>query len=231
MTIRFRANSGTDMRRFLVLLLALLTVFVACDKDKNGDGNLKLTAFLQDADGYGITNTDTDLHYTALPLSFESAGSGEAVGEYYDKKADYRVTYHKIPGVCPESYLVDSEMGVWFADATLTAPVPSALTPKALLVCEEGAVSVEVLRLVPDTHAATIEATLTLWFEGEAVSRPEAAATLRRGVKLVSEELPGIYYCFTFAVWGDDAYFYDLFSGRAVAVPTDIAAYFISTQP
>lgn len=229
MTIRFRASSGTDMRRFLVLLLALLTLFVACDKDKSGGEASDLTPFLQDNDGYGVTNTESGVHYTALPISFESAASGEAVGEFYDKKADYRVTYHKIPGLSPDLYLVDSEMVVWYADAAQAAPVPSALTPKALLVCEEGAISVEVLRLTAEVHAAEIGEALALWFEGETVQKPEGAATLSRGVKLVSSELTGIYYCFSFGAWESGAYFYDL-SGRAVAVPADLAAYFVGTQ-
>lgn len=219
------------MRRFLVLLLALLAVFVACDKDKDKTNNPHLVAFLQDNDGYGVTNTESGVHYTALPLCFESAASGEAVGEFYDKKVDYRVTYHKIPGVSSDEYLVDSEMSVWYADATVAAPVPSALTPTALLVCEEGAVSVEVLRLVPATNATAIDEALTLWFEGEATTKPEAAATLLRGVKLVSAELPSIYYCFSFGMWGEDAYFFDLFSGRVVAVPPSLAAYFTNAQP
>ena len=216
------------MRRFLVLLLVLLTAFAGCDRDKSSQSDL--VAFLQDNDGYGVTNTESGVHYTALPFCFESIAGDEAVGEFYDKKADYRVTYHKIPGVDPAQYLVDSEMGVWYADATLQAPVPEALTPTALLVCEEGVVDVVLLRLLPTTHAAVIEEALTLWFEGEVTVKPETAATLSRGIKLASAELPGIYYCFSFGTWGEQAYFFEMFSGRAVAVPASLAAHFINAQ-
>ena len=85
------------MRRLLILLLALLLLLTACNKD---DSDRKdLVRFVRDDDGYGVTNTESGLHYTALPLYFESAASGDAVGEYYDADFDYSVTYHQIPGV------------------------------------------------------------------------------------------------------------------------------------
>ena len=223
-----RAISVIDMRRLLILLLALLVLLTACNKD---DADKKqLTPFLKDDDGYGVTNTASGLHYTALPLCFESMASGEAVGEYYDAAFDYSVTYHQIPGVDPLAYLVDSEMGVWFADATYAEPIPAELTPTALLVCEEGAISSVIFRLNAQTHSDVIAQALALWFEGEATVKPAASPTMSRGIKMISAELTGIYYCFTFAMWGDDAYFYEIFTGRTVALPADLAAYFVSYQ-
>ena len=216
------------MRRLLILLLALLLLLTACNKD---DSDRKdLVRFVRDDDGYGVTNTESGLHYTALPLYFESAASGDAVGEYYDADFDYSVTYHQIPGVDASAFLVDSEMGVWYADATYAEPLPAALTPTSLLVCEEGVISSVVFRLNVTTHADVIEEALTLWFEGEATVRPEGTPTLSRGIKLVSLELTGIYYCFTFATYGEDAYFYEIFTGRTVALPAALAAYFVNYQ-
>ena len=228
MTTRCRENSVTDMRRFFILVLALLLLLTACNKDKSSQKDL--VRFLRDDDGYGVTNTESGLHYTALPLYFESVGSGEAVGEYYDADFDYSVTYHQIPGVDTTAFLVDSEMSVWFADATQQEPIPSALTPTALLVCEEGVISSVLFRLNVSTHADVVAEALSLWFEGEATVRPESAPTLLRGIKLVSEELTGIYYCFTFAMYGEDAYFYEIFTGRTVALPAALAAYFVNYQ-
>jgi len=215
---RLRGNSGIDMKRLLLLLLSLLLAFTACHKSEH-------TPFSQDDDGYGCTDTETGIHYTALPLAFEPAKVGAVRGVYTDKRADYTRTYYEIPSLDPALYLGDNERGVWCAAEKL--PVPEELTPTALLVCEEEAISVEIYRFSAGKDDAVIAEILTLWFSADATEKPEGARTLTRRVKLQSEELPGIYYCFDYCVWGEDAYFCEIFSGRTVAVPPALAAHFV----
>lgn len=206
------------MKRFILLLLALLLTCTAC---KDSDH----TVFLQDEDGYGCTDTETGIHYTALPLSFEPAKVGKIRGVYTAKGSEHTLTYYEIPTLDTALYLGDSERGVWCAADTL--PSPEKLTPTALLVCEEQAVSVEIYRFSTGTDDAVIAEILTLWFGGEAIEQPEGERSFTRRIKLQSAELPNIYYCFDYCIWGENAYFYELFSGRTVAVPDSLAQRFV----
>ena len=205
------------MKRILLLVLTALLLLTACSKDE-------LAVIVLDADGYGCTNTETGVHYTVLSPAFEPAKSAAAQGTYTNEKTGAKTTYYEIPSLDPARYLTDDMQNVWCAEDIL--PKASALTPVALLICEEGAISVEVTRLTAADDGATVDALLTLWFEGEAARLPEGAKTYMYRVKMMSEELPNIFYCFSFAVWGEEAYFYDLFSSRAVLVPRALAEKF-----
>ena len=206
------------MKRLLLVLFALLFLLTGC-------GRSEYTAFLQDEDGYGCTDTETDIHYVALPLAFEPARVGAVRGVYNAKKSDYTRTYYEIPDLDPKLYLGDSERGVWCARETV--PDPKALTPTALLVCEEQAVSVEIYRFSAGKDDAVIAEILALWFEGEAIEKPEGERSFSRRVKLASQELPNIYYCFEYCIIGENAYFYEMFSARTVAVPKALAEKFV----
>lgn len=202
------------MKRLLPLVLVLMLLFSACQKEK-------ATAFLLDEDGYGCTDTKTGVHYTALPFAFEPAKTAALLGEYSDRDADYTRAYYEIPGLDPALYLADSELGVWCAAASL--PDAKTLTPTAILICEQEAISVEIFRYEVGTDDTAVTEILSLWFSGENVDLPEGTRTLTRRLKLASTELPNIYYCFDFCLYGENAYFYDLFSERAVAVPAALA--------
>lgn len=205
------------MKRIAFLLLAALLLLTSCGRDK-------LATITRDADGYGCTNTETGVHYTVLSPAFEPAKTSTARGLYTDKKTKKEHTYYEIPSLDPALYLADDEQNIWCAEQTL--PEASTLTPVALLVCEEASISVEILRFSAANEPSTVGEILTLWFEGEAGHLPEGDMTYMRRVKLISEELPNIYYCFSFGVWGESAFFYDLFSGRAVEVPSTLAEKF-----
>ena len=207
------------MKRILLLVLSALVLFTACNKEK-------LAVIVRDADGYGCTDTETGIHYTALPPAFEVAKSSTARGAYTNEKTGATHTYYEIPSLDPARYLCDDEQTVWCAEDTL--PEAKALTPVALLICEEAAISVEVMRFSVTDDAATFAALLALWFDGEATQRPEGEMSYTYRVKMTSEELPNIFYCFSYAVWGEEAYFYDLFSKRAVLVPGALADKFPS---
>ena len=57
------------MKRVLTLLLAtLMLVLVGCD---GGSDVTTGHTFSQDEDGYGVTDTVTGIHYTALDFAFE----------------------------------------------------------------------------------------------------------------------------------------------------------------
>ncbi len=205
------------MKRILLLVLTALLMLTACSKDE-------LAVIVLDADGYGCTNTETGVHYTVLSPAFEPAKSAAAHGTYTNEKTGAKITYYEIPSLDPARYLTDDTQNIWCADDKL--PEASALTPVALLICEEAAISVEVSRLTVADDEEIVRALLTLWFEGEAAQLPEGEKSYMYRVKMMSEELPNIFYCFSFAVWGEDAYFWDVFSERAVLVPAALADKF-----
>lgn len=205
------------MKRIVILLFAVLLLFTACDRDK-------LAVITRDADGYGCTDTETGIHYTALPPAFEPAKTSTAHGVYTDEKTKKEHTYYEIPSQEPARYLADDEQTVWCADGAV--PSADALTPVALLVCEDASVSVEIMRFSVANEPLTVKEILTLWFEGEAGQLPEGEMTYMRRIKMISEELPNIYYCFSLGVWGESTFLYDLFSGRSVEVPATLAEKF-----
>lgn len=205
------------MKKLIPLLLALLLLLTGCR------GN-KAPAFSLDEDGYGCTDPETGIHYVALDLAFEPASVTTVKGVYTAKNGTYTRTYYEIPGLDPTLYLGDNERGVWCAT---TLPDPKTLTPEALLVCEEQAESVEIYRFSAGKDDAVIAEILALWFEGEPIEKPEGGRAFSRRIKMKSAELPGIYYCFEYFTQGENAYFYDVFSGRTVAVPASVAAHFI----
>ena len=205
------------MKKLFPIVVSLLLLLTAC---RGGNA----TAFSLDEDGYGCTDSKTGIHYVAWDLAFEPASVLAIKGVYTAKNGTYTRTYYEIPGLDSALYLGDSERGVWGVTA---APVPSALTPEALLVCEEKAESVEIYRFSAGKDDAVMAEILALWFEGEGIEKPEGGRDFSRRIKLKSAELPGIYYCFEYFTQGENAYFYDVFSRRTVAVPASIAAHFI----
>lgn len=217
MTIRFPASLGIEMKRLLLVFLAALFLLTAC-------GEKDPTVFLCDVDGYGITDTETGIHYTALPSEFEPSALGAVRGAYTNEKSGAVFTYYEIPSLDPTQYLADEERNVWCALEVL--PSPAALTPTAILFFEERAISVESMRFSADTEGAVVGEICTLWFEGEATAKPEGDMSYTRRVKIAFAELPNVYYCFSYVIWGEQAYFYDLFADRTVAVPADLAARF-----
>jgi len=204
------------MRKLLPFFLALLLLFTAC-------GEKEPAAFSLDEDGYGCTDTETGIHYAALPLSFEPILTETVRGVYTDRA--YTRTYYEIVDTDPRRYIGDNEGGVWYAGKE-PIPAPEALTPTAVILFEEQAVSIETRRFSAGKDDGAIAEILSLWFEGEAVDGPEASYSFSRRVKMQSAELPNIYYCFEYRVFGESAYFCDVFSGRTVAVPASLAEKF-----
>lgn len=200
----------------LLLMLALLAAsLLSCEK--------KPDAMLLDEDGYGVTNEKSQIHYVALSPAFEPAKTGSVVGEYVDRGTTYSRTFYEIPSLDTALYLADSELGVWCAAKAL--PDPAAMTPAAVLVCENKAVSVEIFRFTAGADDAVIAELRSLWLEGVAAERPVAAMTSSLGIKWQFAELSNVLYCLQLGIWeGVGAYLYDTFSGRAVAVPADLAA-------
>ena len=217
MTIRFPVNLGIEMKRLLLVCLAALFLFTAC-------GEKDPAVFLRDADGYGVTDTETGIHYTVLPSEFEPAARGAVRGTHTNEKNGSTRSYFEIPSLDPTQYLADEERNVWCALEAL--PDPTALTLTAVLICEEQAISVESMRFSAGSDDAVIAQIRTLWFEGEAVTKPEGDMAYTRRVRFAFAELPNLHYCFSYVIWGEQAYFYDLFAGRTVAVPDELAARF-----
>lgn len=215
MTTRFRVNLAIDMRRLLLIALALLLLLplVACDKEE------KQNIFTLQNDGY--TDSETGIWYRALPQAFEPVKSvGErGVAVYEDGTVKYR--FLEMPDLNSRQWLCDDLRGIWYAGEWTVEP--AELTPHALLVCEELSFSLERARLVQGTDDALIGEILTLWFAGETVDEPVGEITLVRRLRMISEQLPGIYYCFNFYMCGGQGYFYDRFESRFVAVPQVLA--------
>ena len=192
--------------RLAVLLLALL-MLAGCS-----------SRFTLSETGY--TDTETDLHYLALPSSFEAAGGGSEVGTYEDETYGRTVTFRVIPDADPTKFLTDADGFVYYAGET--APDASLWQIKSIMVCEEDAISVEKSRLIDPTLIAEIRA---LWFAGDEGELPLEDVVQSRRLKLTSADFPGIYYCFNLYVYeGGSAYFYDAEARRAVAVDAALAA-------
>ncbi len=195
------------------LLLALLLLLVGCT-----------TRFERDADGYGFTNTKTDKHYTVLDSNYEAAGAGSEMGEYTDKAFDYTVVFYQIPDQDPERFLTDSDGQVYCSDETL--PDAASWTVSAVLICLEDSISVEMMRW---TDAEKIAAVTDAWFCGEEAQMPLGSHSTFYRFKLMSNDYPGIYYCFGFYAYEDgSAYFYDISAARSVLCPTELAALLIA---
>ena len=203
MTIRSTESLGTEMRRtsFLALCLALLLLLCGCS-----------TRFERDTDGFGYTDTKTDVHYTALSYCYEAASAGEEVGEYTDRKHDYTTVFYQIPKLDTALYITDDSGAVYCA----ADPLPDAKlwTLSTLLICQEDAISVEERRLEDATTIAMLQ---KLWFEGEDSELPITRADYKRRLKMGSTSYPNLYYCISFFAYEDGtAYLYDAESGRTV---------------
>ena len=211
MTIRCRVNLAIDMRRLLLVFLAVLFVFslASCgDKEKQN-------IFLLQNDGY--TDPETGAWYKALPKAFEPVRSAATRGVAVYENGEVKYTFLEMPELDSKKWLCDDLRGVWYAgDWTLD---PATLTPRALLIHEELSASFERKRLAVGSDDALIAEILTLWFTGEGTEEPIGEVSVVRRLRLISDELPGIYYCFDFYVCGGKGYFYDRTVARYVAVP------------
>jgi hypothetical protein len=204
------------MKRILVLLLALSLLLVGCN---GGDDAVTGHEFSQDADGYGVTDTVTGIHYVALDLAFEPAVTSAVVGTYTN--GAFTRTFYQIKDLDPALYVADNELGVWYAGEG--KPDPKALTVTAILVCEQTAFSRELFRYAAGEGDLMIAAIKGLWFDGESTDFPESDVQKKRSLKMSFAELPNLFYCFDFGVFEEGAFFFDRMSGRAVAVPDALA--------
>ena len=200
------------MKRVLLALLALLLLLplVAC-----GGGKEHQNVFVLQNDGY--IDPESGVWYAALPLAFEPVKSAATRGVAVYENGEVKYTFFEMPGLDSKTWLCDDLRGVWYAGEFQTDP--ATLTPRALVINEETAISIERARLAAGKDDALIGDILTLWFTGEPVAEPIGAVTVARRLRLLSEELPGIYYCFDFYVCGGQGYFYDRAGARYVAVP------------
>lgn len=215
--IRFRANSGTDMKRFGLLLLSLLLLFTACSGERT---------FLRDEDGGGYTDKKSGTHYVALPFSYEPARGGKIYGVYEDEERDVIRNFREIPELDVALFLADDDRVVYFAgEDFITADRWEA---EILYVCVENAVSVEEKRLTVADDATALCAVLDLWFDGESAVLPDEAAAYSRRLKFSGTTYPNLFYCFTFYSFGAGRYyFHDTEGDRTVAVPDGLAAHFL----
>lgn len=167
----------------------------------------------------GYTDTKTDRHYVALSAAFEAVEPGEEIGVFEDGQTGRVVTFYSIPGADAARFLTDGDGAIYCADAQLPDPASWALS--YVWVCEEDAISVAYAEL---TESALIEQIKSVWFAAQAAELPlEGADTVRR-LKMTGNALPGIYYCINFYLYEDgSAYFYDMTTRRAVAVPGELA--------
>ncbi|MBQ3063362.1 MAG: hypothetical protein IJC99_00975 [Clostridia bacterium] len=201
------------MKRLLLIFLALaiLLPLASCgDKDKDRQNEFLLT-------NEGYTDSETGVWYRCLPYAYEPVKSADTRGVALYPDGTVRCTFLEMPDLDSKLWLCDDTRAVWYAGEWTVEP--STLTPRALLVCEEHSFSLERARLVQGTDDALIEEILSLWFTGASVAEPAGQATLTRRLRLVSAELPGIYYCFDFYMVGEQGYFVDRMAARFVALP------------
>lgn len=217
MMIRCPENSGTDgmKKRLFPFLFVFCLLFAAC----GGKSRFSLTE-----NGFALSDGKTGARYTVLSPAFEPARGGDKIGTYRDA-ADREVTLRAIPGLSESLWLADDEKNVYCACEAL--PDPAAWTLTAALFCEEDAISIERCRLAAGTDDMALSLLRSLYFEGADAVLPQTAASLVRRVKLVSEELPNVYYCFDYYRYdGAGAYFFERFSGRVVEISAENDALF-----
>ena len=207
------------MKKRLLPLFALccllFSAFCACADERR---------FSLTENGFALTDSKTGVCYTVLSPAFEPSKGGDAVG-VYQADGDLEVTLRTIPQLEESLWLTDDNKNVYCACETL--PDPAAWTLTAVLFCEEDAVSIERCRLSAESDDAALALLRALYFEGEDASLPLTAATLARRVKLVSAEVPNVYYCFDYYRYEDGrAFFFERFSGRTVEIPAGSDALF-----
>lgn len=195
----------------LALCLALALLLCACGE----------TRFARDADGFGYTDTKTEIHYTALSSRYEAGSCGEAVGSYYiDKKDDPVTTFYLIPDLDGALYLTDDYGHVYTAAQTL--PNAAEWNVTAISVCDEDAVSFATSTI---RDAATISLICSAWFEGEGAELPMKRPSFSKRLKLSSPDYPNLYYCFSFFAFDEgEAYLFDTEDDRTVACSAEIIA-------
>lgn len=215
MTTPCRGSLGTDMKKIALLLLSLVLLLSSCSG---------LRSFERDTEGYGYTDQKSDLYYVELDAAFEPAKTGDAFGEYENKKTGTKRTFSVIPDLDPALFLTDEYLNVYYAGET---PLDAAKwEPSAILVCNEDVISVEEFRFTTEKDAATVAIIRSLWFEGagDAVL-PFSDAAYKRRLKISCDAYPNLFYCFSFLVYDSgEAYFYDASSRRTVAVPDTLVA-------
>lgn len=203
--------------RILSLLLALLLLSPSAFLVSCGRARFEL-----DTSGDLLTDSKTDRTFVALSPAFEPARSAEALGFYRQNKEEVSILV--IPTEDQGDLLTD---GATVFCALDPVPAPSELTVTDAIFCMEDSASIEVFRFSKSKDADKLLLLRSLFFDGEDASLPLGAAKLTRRVKLVSEELPLVYYCFDYYKYEDgSAFFYERFSGRTVAIPAEADALF-----
>ena len=167
----------------------------------------------------GYTDTKTERHYVALSSAFEAAAGGEEVGTFEDEKYGRVVRFRVIPGADAARFLTDEDGAVYCADEK--PPDPASWKVKRVLICQEDAITVEIARM---TDEPSITALKEAWFDGEETELPLDPAKTVRYLKVVSDDYPGVYYCFKFYLYEDGSTcFYSAAERRAVKVPEELA--------
>lgn len=215
MTIPCRGNLDIDMKKLLLLLLSLVLLLCSCSG---------VRTFERDEDGYGYTDTKSDLYYAELDAAFEPAKTGEAWGEYRNKETDVTRSFYEIPELEPTLFLTDKYLNVYYAgDEEIDA---ATWTLSAILVCDEDVVSIVDFRFTAEEQGQTVSEIQRLWFEGAGDAMlPFGSAAYKRRIKLTCKQYPNLLYCFSFLAYDSgEAYFYDASSRRTVAVPDTLAA-------
>lgn len=201
------------MKRFLLLLAALLLLFTGCSEGHR----LERTE-----DGNGYVDTKTKVVYLQLDIAFEPAVTGELVGTYTDRARDITVTLHEIPKLDTATFLADEDKNVYCVAEAM--PNAADWQIETILVCDGDGVSVERRRFTAALQPDTVEQIRALWFEGEEanfLSLTEADKLY--SIKISSAAYPNLYYCFDFLYFAEGtSYFYNAVSHRSVEVPADL---------
>ncbi|MBE6703501.1 MAG: hypothetical protein E7585_08870 [Ruminococcaceae bacterium] len=211
-TIRYLGSLGIDMKRIVLLCLALSFLLCGC-------GRLRQLEKTED----GYADEKKGIYYEILEPAYQPAFRGEAVAEYVNKERDVVRVFYEIPGLDTALFVADEYLNVYFAGED--APNAALWQLEAVLVCEEEAISVERCRLSVDTDATEIAAVKALWFgEGENAVLPVGTPAHTFQIKLSGKEYPMLYYNFDLRIYeSGQVYFYDAFSRRTVLVPVELA--------
>lgn len=194
------------------LALFLVLLLVSCSQ-----GN----PFLPDGAGYAERKSGRV--YRPLPANLEAAGRLAEYGRYDNEDRGFTLVFYEVDGLDTAVWLCDERFRLYTSGEISFDPLTATLTE--LLICDQTAGSVTKGVFSAEEHGATLAEILRLVASGTPCEAPSGAITYERRLKFSFVELPSVYYCVDFYMWGDVACFYDRAVGRFVPVPEALVSF------
>lgn len=206
------------MKRFLVLLLALMLALCSC----TGARDLELSE-----DGEGYLDRRSGLVYLQMEPLYEATATGDVFAEFEDERGTVH-EFFEIPQLSVEQFLADQYRHVYLAGDDFVTADEWELS--AVSLCQENAISVVLKEYRVADHAETVSKIRDLWFDGEVAEfLPPARPDTIYSVKFSTAAYANLMYSFSFYHFeGGDGYLYSADLDRVVKVPADMLSLFLT---